>query len=327
VLATDAIVEHIDVKRLLEHYNFDKITHNGDTLRACCKLHGGNSSSAFVIDEERGRWFCHTGECGAGDVFTLIEKMEGIEFPQAVKWVADFFDVDISNLKIIERKKDYVRELDNWIKIVKGKKKTNTNIQEFHIKEDIRSVTSYRNFKEETLKHFALGYVERVELKKLDGEKYELHKRLIIPIMQDGLQIGISFRRTRSNDFPKWSHQPYGFKSSKTLYNFDKVKDKNEIIVVEGMFDVWAFYEIGLSCVATFGSHLTDEQYKLLFKTGADLVIAYDNDKAGNIAKKKFIEKFKYKANLSVITFPPGKDACDVNRGELRELYEGRTRT
>ena len=78
--ATTLIQQHLDVEALLEHYGFNNIHNNGDIIRACCKLHGGDNPTAFVINKNTGLWYCHTGECGGGDVFTLVQKFEGINF-------------------------------------------------------------------------------------------------------------------------------------------------------------------------------------------------------------------------------------------------------
>ena len=94
----------------------------------------------------------------------------------------------------------------------------------------------------------------------------------------------------------------------------------------EGIVDVMAFYEIGIPAVCTFGANITDKQYSLLIKTGADLVFAYDGDKAGIKVTNKAIEMFKNKANISVIEFSEGKDPANISRKELLELYERRKR-
>ena len=109
--AVTIINEHLDIHRLLQHYDIDKTNPEGDIIRACCKLHGGNNPTAFVINVETGLWYCHTGSCGGGDAFTLVQKMEGCDFPSSVRWLAEFFDVDISNLHITERKYQHIEEL------------------------------------------------------------------------------------------------------------------------------------------------------------------------------------------------------------------------
>lgn len=321
--AITLITENLDVEKLLNYYDFDHINSNGEIIRACCKLHGGNNPSAFVINKETGLWYCHTGNCGGGDVFTLVQKMEGFnDFPSTVRWVANFFNIDISNLTITERKINYIIDLRNFIKMMKNHKKK--EIQPFYIQEEIKSVTKFRNFKLDTINHFQLGYVDKVKLQKRTGEDYILYNRLVFPIIFDNIQIGISFRRIKHNDIPKWSHQPALTDFGNILYNYDECKTKPSIVICEGITDVWAYHEINVPAVATFGAHITKEQYNLLLKTGADLIFSFDGDEAGQEATKKAFKMFKNKANLSYITFNTIEDPESIQREVLYVRYNNR---
>lgn len=321
--AVQTTLHNMDVTKLLQHYGFEHMHHDGNIIRSCCKLHGGNNPTSFVINEENGLYYCHTN-CGGGDVFTLVQKMEGCDFPSAVHFLAEFFNIDITNLQITERKYQHVEELKKFIKMVKSKRKK--EFKPFNIEEEIKEVTKYRNFKQETLEHFGLGYVEKIKLKKRDGENYTLLHRLVFPIIFNNIQVGMSFRRINSNDFPKWSHQPAHIETKNLLYNYDEVKSSSIIVVCEGISDVWAFYEIGIPAVCTFGAHITEEQYKLLLRTGADLVFAYDGDEAGQLATKVALKMFRYKANIYILHLDDGEDPENIAREELKKRYESRTK-
>lgn len=311
----------LDIEKLLQHYQFKQIKHHGNFIRACCKIHDGNNPTAFVINKETGLWFCHTGDCGGGDVFTLVQKMEDVDFPTATRWVAAFFDVDINNLHI-QRKTNYLQELQNFINTVKIKK--TPQFSPFKINSEIKEVVKYRNFKEKTLRHFAVGYVKQIALQKHNGEKYTLYHRLVFPLVFNTTTIGASLRKINPQDYPKWSHQPVQLKVKKLLYNYDYTKNNNSIIICEGINDVLAFHEIDLPAVAIFGSHISKEQYRLLLKTGADLVFAFDGDKAGKIATQRAIKLFKNKANLSIIHFNEQEDPASIERKVLSDRYVNR---
>lgn len=317
--AVEAVLQHLDVEKLLNHYDFEKMKSEGQFIRACCKLHDSKNATAFVINKETGLWFCHTGDCGGGDVFTLVQKMEEIKFTSSVRWLADFFGINIEGLSIVERKTNYQKEVQKFIRFMKKKKKK--EISEFKIEEEIKTVTKFRNFKQETIDHFGLGYVDKVDLKKRNDDKYTLYHRLVFPIIFNDKQVGLSFRRIKSKDYPKWSHQPANLETGELLYNYDNVKCECVVAIVEGIVDVWAFHEINIPAVATFGSHLTEWQYKLLLKTGADLVLAYDGDDAGRTATEKAIKMLKNKTNLSTINFDEGEDPASIERGELLKRY------
>lgn len=322
--ATTYINQNLDVIKLLQHYNFENISVNGDLIRSCCKLHGGNNPSAFVINKNTGLWFCHTGDCGGGDIFTLVEHLEGFskhDFPKTVKFVASFFNLDINDLTIAKRA-DYLKELQKFINTIKSNKAK--ELKPFYVEEEIKEVLKYRNFLPETLRFFNLGYVESIKLLKRDGDAYTLKNRLLFPVIFNNIQVGVSLRRVNNNDFPKWSHQPVNINFGDFLYNYDNVKNSNNIVICEGITDVWAFHECNIPAVCTFGAHITNEQYKLLLLTGADLTLAFDADDAGFTATKTAIKLFKHKANIKQIYFAENKDPESIERKELVTLFEQR---
>lgn len=320
--AVTTIQQNLDVERVLNHFRFDKMRYEGDVIRACCKIHGGNNASAFVINHESGLWYCHTGDCGGGDMFTLVQKMEGITFAESVHWLSDFLGINIDGMTIVERKTGYLNDLKKFITLMKSKKKT--ELQEYKIDANVREVVRYRNFNEDTLKYFNLGYVESITLHKQNGDEYTLYDRLVFPLVFKGVQVGMSLRKTKSNDYPKWFHQPVHIEASKMLYNHDALLHTDVITICEGITDVWAFHEINVPAVAIFGSHLSKEQYKLLMYSGADIVLAFDGDEAGRNATKKTIEMFRNKANIEVIYFDEGQDPASITREDLSLYYASR---
>ena len=102
--AVEIIKANLDVEKILEHYNAKGIAHYGDFIRCCCPIHNGDNPTAFVMNTEKGLWSCKTNDCGDGDIFTLVEKMEDMNFPQAVQKVAEILGIDINDMVIVQRK-------------------------------------------------------------------------------------------------------------------------------------------------------------------------------------------------------------------------------
>ena len=321
--AVSVIKQNIDVEKILRHYNVD-FKYYGDFIRCACPIHNGDNPTAFVINEDF-LWSCHTGGCGAGDVFTFIELMEDMDFPKAVKKVAEILEIDIENLIIAERKNDYLKEVEKFMKYIKSKKEKK-KLGEYTVRAELNQVKSFRNFKEDTLKHFELKYAKEIELDKKDGGTFNLYERLVMPIYIDNIQVGISIRKIRAKDNPKWFHAPQSIKTGNILYNLDACKDSDTIIVCEGIFDVWSWYEAGFNAVCTFGAHLSEEQYRMLLRTGKDIIWCYDGDGAGLEATKKAINMMRYKANQWVIHLPEGADPGNCTSEELRKLYKEKER-
>ena len=321
--AVSVIKQNIDVEKILRHYNVD-FKYFGDYIRCACPIHNGDNPTAFVINEDF-LWSCHTGGCGAGDVFTFIEQMEDLDFPKAVKKVAEILEIDIENLIIAERKNDYLKEVEKFLKYIKSKKKKKT-LNEYVPKAELTQVRSFRNFDEKTLQKFELKYAKEIELDKKDGGTFKLYERLVIPIYVNDVQIGVSIRKIRAKDNPKWFHAPHTMETGNILYNIDSCKNDNEIIVCEGMFDVWSWYEAGYNAICTFGAHLSEEQYRMLLRTGKNIIWCYDGDNAGLEATKKAVQMMKYKTNQWIIHLPEGADPGNCSPDDLRELYKQKER-
>lgn len=323
--ATKLIADNVDIVELMEYYSFNITSVEGEFVRAVCSVHGGKNPTSFVASTESGLWFCHAG-CGGGDVFTLVELMEELKFIDAVKRLAQIFKIDIANLTIKEREKMHIKELQNWVKVMRDRMRKDEP-KEFSFEGDAKKITKLRSFTQETLEKFNVLFVSEFECDKKDGGKYVLYDRIMIPIHnKHGVQVGVSLRRTKSADVPKWSHQPRTLKVGDMLYNYDRVIDKEIIVITEGLFDVWAFEEIGVPSVATYGASISDEQYRMLMRTSADLVFAFDGDKAGRECLNKALRRFHNKANLAYIAFDDGEDCENITREELLKRYEQRSK-
>lgn len=322
--ATEFLKDKIDIVKVMEHYDFDKIKERGTSVRSCCKLHGGNNPTGFFARTDNNLWYCHTGDCGGGDIYSLVQRIEDVPFLQAVHIVAELFHVDISNMQITEPKVSYKEEVKKWIHLMRNKSKVKTTPYEVDV--PMRDVNKFRNFDSATIEHFGMKYIESIELESRDGKIYTLKNRLFFPITENGVQIGASLRRTKSSDVPKWSHQPASLNVSQHLYNSDALIGATEIVICEGTLDVWAWHEVGHPAVATFGAHVTEEQYRILLRSGADLIWSFDGDKAGTEATEKAVKLFKYKANQYVIPFGEGEDPENITREELVTRYEQRKR-
>lgn len=320
--AVSLLNKHANIEKVMNHYGFDRMREEGIMIRSCCGIHKGDSPSAFVANTESNLWFCHS-QCGGGDMFTLVEKMEGIAFKHAVLRIATILGVDINTLEIIERKDEYVRDLQSFIKLMR--KRPYTLHPPFDIDVDIRKVTRYRAFREDTLQRFGLCFVEEYESVTNKGDKFMLRKRLGVPITQNNVLVGYSLRATLENDKPKWAHIPKGINTSDMLYNLDSYDGQEEIVVVEGMYDVWAYYEIGVYAVCTYGAHLSEWQYRLLLNTGAtSITLSYDGDNAGRAITEKAKKLLRNKFRVSYVPFNEGEDPEKITREELRERYENK---
>lgn len=321
--ALTLIKKHADYDVLLKEFDFKSINSTNKDIRCACGLHGGNNPSAFIVNKDNGLWYCHTGNCGGGDVISLVEKKLNLTFVEAVRWISNRFEIDINGMEIVERTSIQQDELKKFIKATRARKKkefNNINLPEG------KKVISYKGLQRETLETFGVTYHENVTVTNKENKEVELQKRLLFPIIQNNSVVGYGLRRTISTHQPKWFYQPTNIVLGNCLYNFDNINGKNVLYVVEGMTDVMAFEELGLTAVATFGAHMTEQQARMLLRTGAEIVIAYDGDDAGIIARNKALNILNNKADLFYIDFKSNEDPASITREELKEYVRTRKR-
>ena len=315
-----------DFLKVLEYYNIKNLQDTGNAYRACCPIHDGNNPTSFILKKDNGLFFCHAG-CGGGDIITFIEKMENVDFEEAIKILSNILEVNIEDIEIKKEQSLLKENTEKWIKYVKQFSQP-LQIQEYNIPNiKLYNVNSFRDFDKKTIKHFGMKYVKEFPITKSNKETTILKNRLVFPIYFNNTLVGVTLRRVNNNDYPKWLHQPTKIVTGQILYNYDKIVPFEPVGLVEGILDVWKYYQIGVTnVVATFGANLTKEQERLLIKKTDTIWLSYDNDKAGNKATIKAIDKLKYKANLTKVMLPNNTDPCDLEDKELKEIYNNMQR-
>ena len=161
-----------------------------------------------------------------------------------------------------------------------------------------------------------------------------LYQRAVVPIYEDSGKfiVGFSGRSIfkqceqckhyhdptkECHFFPKWKHTA-GFQKENWLYNYWSAKDiilaTGVIVLVESPGNVWRLEEAGIhNSVAIFGTHLSQNQKKIIDSSGAfSIICLLDNDEAGKKGAKKIYDQC---ANMYRIYFPKfeGNDIGDIN--------------
>lgn len=319
----DYIQNSVDPIILLKHYNFKGIKEYDNSIRACCAIHNGNNPNAFIWNKENNLWYCYTGECGGGDVIELIKKMENISFKEAIHTAADIFDLNIDDISIPTSRNGLKVEQKKWLNKNRNDILNNNQIEEYHLPNTkyYSSSPFFNRFSQDVIDFYNAKFCKIFPL-----EDSILKDKMVIPIYKNEIMIGASLRNLH-NGFPKWLHCPKGIKTSNLLYNLDNAvktiqKGNEEIILVEGIFDVWSYHRIGINnVVAIFGSNLSKHQIKEILKLNIPVTLSFDNDEAGNKATTKSIAALKNMTLLRKITLPEGNDPCDCTENELMNSY------
>lgn len=115
--------------------------------------------------------------------------------------------------------------------------------------------------------------LSRYEFYTTDSTAYNLHKRVIIPMVWKGEIIGYTSRAFEEGVKPKY-HSNY---ESNVVFNVDKqVPDSKFVIVTEGPFDAMA-----IDGVAVLGSSCGEIQADIIDALGKEVIVVPDADKAG----------------------------------------------
>lgn len=158
---------------------------------------------------------------------------------------------------------------------------------------------------------FDAGLVKRGK----NGGFYDAFRdRLVFPVVDvRGNVIGFSGRILGDGE-PKYLNSPETlvFNKSRNLFglNLAKKSKAGYIILVEGNVDVVSLHQAGFdSAVASLGTSLTAEQARLLSRFTKEIIIAYDNDGAGQKASQRAISLLeKLDLRVRVLQMTEAKD-------------------
>jgi hypothetical protein len=155
--------------------------------------------------------------------------------------------------------------------------------------------------------------------------------RLLIPIFQKRRLVSWQARRLRDSQSSKKKYIfPPGCRVSEYLYNMDMAWKFKNVVICEGVTDVWRIgnnKELSVSAVALFGKHMTRYQmdlFKLLWGYDGKGIVMLDPDAS---KESKMITTFLSKYKI----FPKGvvelrlkdKDPGEHTQEELLEKISG----
>ncbi|MCJ7612633.1 MAG: DNA primase [Candidatus Aminicenantes bacterium] len=310
----------------------------GSKFVGLCPFHSEKDPS-FTVDPEKQLYHCFG--CGVGgDVFTLVMERENLSFPEALKFLAQKFNIPLPQqstisaqtlkleeklLKINEEALVFFRK--SLLSGPEGRK-----AQEYLKQRDISAETVQAlkigyapNSWDSLVKHFQdKGVPADLLLKaglvapgqKKDGFYDRFRGRLMFPIF--GLTgKAIAFGgRTLVEAEPKYLNSPETplYSKGKVLYGLnltkDAIRDKGEVILVEGYTDFSALFQAGFTCVvASLGTSLTSTQVSLAQRFAPRFIINYDGDAAGlNAALRALSICFEKGVPASVVVLPEKLD-------------------
>ena len=342
------IKEKLDLKDVVADYV--QLQKRGVNYAARCPFHNEKTPS-FFVSPARQVWRCFG--CGeGGDHFTFIEKIEGVEFAEALRMLASKSGVEIRRQDPkIRSEKSRSLEINELAAKYFNAQLNSKNGQK------IKEYLTGRGINVKSIDNFQIGYAPhngRLLIKFLTERGYEPHEiekaglsfalrksgehvcrfrgRIIFPIFNaHGDVVGFGGRiltdelakklkKEVPQDTGKYINTPqtHIYDKSNILYGLHlakmPIRKRDAAVVVEGYTDAILAHQEGCdNVVAASGTALTEGQLNLLGRFSKNLFTAFDMDIAGDTATKRGIDLAQNLGyNIKVVTLPNGKDPAEV---------------
>lgn len=344
------MIKQEDISKILEATEivdvinaFVPLRKRGVNYLGNCPFHNEKTPS-FTVSPSKGIFKCFG--CGeSGNAVNFIMKHEHYSYPEALKFLANKYGIEIQEDELTSEEKASQDVKDALFHVTEFAQKYFADIL-FNDDEGKKIGLSYfieRDLKEETIKRWGLGYckdnwsdftehakksgyTDEVLIKSgLTISKEESHvqydrfrARVMFPIYNiGGRPLGFTGRVLSSEKTKaKYVNSPESDIYSKSKVLFGLHLAKNEIVkqdlcyLVEGNMDAIMLSQNNVeNVVATSGTALTIEQIRLIKRYTKNVTVLYDGDSAGIKAAFRAIDLFVENGlNVKIVLFPDGED-------------------
>ncbi|GAA0749224.1 DNA primase [Gaetbulibacter jejuensis] len=297
---------------------------------------------SFMVSPVKQIWKDFSSGKG-GNVVTFLMEHEHFTYPEAIKYLAKKYNIDVEETEQTNEQKEEANERESMYLVSEF---ANDYFQKVMFKTDQGQAIGLSYFKErgftnETIKKFQLGYspdewqaftdeavkkgyqMEFLEKTGLtivkDNKTFDRFKgRVMFPIhSMSGRVLGFGGRiLTNDKKAAKYLNSPEStiYHKSKVLYGLYHAKQsiakEDNCFLVEGYTDVIQFHQSGIkNVVASSGTALTPEQIRLINRLTKNITVLFDGDAAGIRASLRGIDLILEQGmNVRVCTFPNGED-------------------
>ena len=321
--------------------DFVMLKRRGVNYLGLCPFHNEKTPS-FTVSPAKGIFKCFG--CGkSGNTVNFLMEHEHFTYPEALKFLAKRYHIDIVEEEQTAEQIQEQNEKESLFLLNQFAQQyfTGNLSQSEEGKAVGLTYLKERDFTEETIKKFGLGYAltgwddfsnhatrqgykaEYLVKTGLSVQKESrlidrFHGRVIFPIQSaSGRILGFGGRiLTGDKNVAKYLNSPESeiYNKSKTLYGIYFAKNalvsKNNCFLVEGYTDVISLHQCGIeNVVASSGTSLTHEQVKLIQRYTSNITILYDGDPAGIKASMRGIDMILEQGmNVKIVLFPEGED-------------------
>jgi DNA primase len=349
----EEIKRKIDIVEFISEYL--PLKKMGRNFAAKCPFHAETKPS-FMVSPDRQIFRCFGCEA-AGDIFSFLEKKEGLSFPEALEVLAKRAGVKLERFEPKKRsEREKLLTITSW-----ATKLFHHLLTKHPLGNRPRTYLEKRGIKEKSIFDFGLGYAPRsgellskfleskgfgqadvassgLLISRAQGGYFDRFRdRIIFPIKDvKGQIVGFSGRLIELDEEklpetePKYLNSPETpiFQKGFQLFGLDlakeAIREKNLAVLVEGEFDVISSHQAQVkNVVGVKGTSLTREQVGLISRFSENMAICFDTDIAGDAAARRGIELAEQAGmNIKVIQTAGFKDPDEMIKSSAQKWQD-----
>lgn len=343
----DTLKDTVTIEEVIKQLGINGLTNQGGILQGPCPTgHASKGNKCFVVYPNTNSFHCFNCLIG-GDIFKLVEKVRGVDFIEALRWITETFRQDL-----LPELSKYKGEVNPAVKEYAQKASIYELVYQYGkdllYKPEGKEALDYltqRGYTEENLKQTDWIYyppekdIKAYILKQQPEVKKELNKVSLQGVGGDLFRLATPYRDRWGNitGFAKRATSPEGVKVGDNLYrwsytagltkpdlfNLNRCRREQTLVIVEGIPDALYLPTLGLkNVVAITQGALGDRHIEGLQAFGVKRVIlALDNEETGLRNTEAAIDKLKG-TGISVFVVDPNSlgrykdpDLLVVNEG------------
>ena len=286
---------------------------------------------SFFVSPDKNIWHDFSSNKG-GDVFAFVMEAEGMDFRQALEFLAKKAGVELSDYEPAHAKERAARKK----RLLIANQLAARFYQQclLHNQHAIEYVFRVRSLSKQVVADFQIGYAPdsgEALVRALDKKGFSRRElndagllnrfggdmfrgRMMVPLMDSSGQV-IGFTGRIIGDVPnapKYLNTPQTLLYDKGRHIFalsqakQAIRQAGFIVMVEGNLDVVSSHQVGVkNVVATAGTAMTEQHIRAVKRLTGDVRLAYDGDKAGVAATERAITLASQAGvELTIISLP-----------------------
>ena len=340
------MIDRATIDKIMEFVTLRKA---GVNYKGLCPFHDDKTPSFMVSPSKQ---ICKCFACGeGGTAINFLMKHEQITYPEALRWLAKKYNIEIQEKELTEEEKKEQSDRESMFIV---------NDWAMHYFQDVmkndpdgiaigRQYFRSRGIRDDIIEKFNLGYAlqKRDALAQaaqkagyqaeflvktglcINGEK-GLHDRYAGRVIFPWLNVSgrvVAFGGRLLDSRTKGVQQKYVNSPDSEIYHKERelyglfqakkaIAKEDRVYMVEGYTDVIAMHQCGLeNVVANSGTALSTHQIRLLRRFTQNITLLYDGDEAGIHAAMRGTDMLLAEGmNIKVLLLPDGDDPDSFSR-------------